>query len=167
MKILKEYSGLVALVILAIMSVSNLIGGKSALFGTAIDCQAVTCFTTVGVLTSFQNDGATILNGALTLTGALGITGNVALTGNLTVSGTTGLTGTTTAAKPVIVTTANTATSTVAAGCFQLTATSTASPMKLVITSYATTTATFGNGTAAYAVVAMPGNCPNIPLSVF
>jgi hypothetical protein len=60
----------------------------------------------------------------------------------------------------VVVTTSNTATSSVEVGCIQMTATSTASPIKLVPATYATTTATFGLGTAAFPVVAVFGTCP-------
>lgn len=60
----------------------------------------------------------------------------------------------------LVITTTNTATSSSYVGCYQTTATSTASPMRLVISSYATTTATFGEGTAAYQVVAVPLACP-------
>lgn len=56
MKFTKEYSGVVALVILAIIWLSSLVGGSQS-FGAAVDCQQVTCFTTVGVLTSLQVDG--------------------------------------------------------------------------------------------------------------
>jgi hypothetical protein len=67
---LLKYSGLVALVILAIMTVPHLFKGQS--FGTAISCATdVTCFTKLGVLTTFQVDGTTIFNGTVTYTSSI------------------------------------------------------------------------------------------------
>ncbi len=123
MKLIKEFSGVVALVILAIMGLMNL-KGASDLVGTAIDCQAVTCFTTLGVLTSFQVDGSSIFNGSVTQTG------NMAVTGNLAVSGTTNLTSTTTMADTVRLTNP--------AICVDFYATSTATLVRLVASSTAT-----------------------------
>ncbi len=155
MKILKEYSGLVALVILAIMSVSNLAGGKSALFGTAIDCQAVTCFTTVGILTSLQVDGTTILN---TVTLGATTVASLVVTGDVTVNG-----GTET------ITTTNTATSTLAVGCIQGVATSTATPIKQMLFATSTTiingvtvSTSFGGGTMAGIMLWGYGTCPSL-----
>jgi len=64
-KFFKENAGMVALVILAIMGIMFMVKGtKTNQFGTAVDCNAVTCFTTVGILTSLQVDGTTIFNAA-------------------------------------------------------------------------------------------------------
>ena len=58
------------------------------------------------------------------------------------------------------VTTANTATSSVEVGCLQTTATSTATPVRFVLSSTGTTTATFGAGTANGGVSWQYGTCP-------
>ncbi len=79
----------------------------------------------------------------------------------LTVSGAGFFGGATSFGGTVTVTTTNTATSTLVAGCFQLSATSTGSrPLKLVPSSYSTTTATFGQGTVGFPMVAVFGTCP-------
>lgn len=70
---------------------------------------------------------------------------------------------TTTQNKPLIVTTTNAATSTMQIGCIQTTATSTASPVKIVPVAISTTTTTFGNGTTGFLLVATFGTCPNLP----
>ncbi len=150
--ILKEYSGVIALVILAISGLMNLSGSKS-MFGTAIDCQAVTCFTTVGILTSLQVDGTTIL-GAVTQ-GATTIA-SLTVTGDSVISG-----GTET------ITTTNTATSTLAVGCVQTTATSTATPIKMTFMASTTIGASplasgFGGATAVGLVLWGYGTCPNL-----
>lgn len=56
--------------------------------------------------------------------------------------------------------TTNTATSTLQVGCIQMTATTTANPIKLVPASYATTTATFGSNTTGLPAVFVFGTCP-------
>jgi len=66
-----KYSGVVALAILLFVGGSKLLTVYHVNFGTAVDCQSVTCFTTVGVLTSFQDDGTAIFNGAVTLASTL------------------------------------------------------------------------------------------------
>lgn len=103
---LKSWSGVVALVILAIMGF--VVAFKGPNFGTAVDCSGVTCFTTVGILTSLQDDGTAIFNGAVTLAGTVTHSGvsnfssAVYASSTLQVSGTqtnyglTTLTGTTT-----------------------------------------------------------------------
>ncbi len=68
----------------------------------------------------------------------------------------------TTMSKTVTVTTTNTATSTVKTGCLQLTATTTAQPIKLVITSVATTAPTYAGSVTGLAVIAAYGSCPNL-----
>ena len=70
---------------------------------------------------------------------------------------------TTTLSKPLIVTTTNSATSTAQVGCIQTTATSTASPIKLVPVAISTTTTTFGHGTVGFLFVGVFGTCPNLP----
>ncbi len=62
--------------------------------------------------------------------------------------------------KSVTQTTTNTATSTLSVGCVQMTATSTATPVKLVITNISTTTTAFSSITSGLAVIAAFGNCP-------
>lgn len=56
--------------------------------------------------------------------------------------------------------TTNTATSTLQVGCIQMTATTTANPIKIVPATYATTTLTFGGNTTGLPVVAVFGTCP-------
>ncbi len=69
---------------------------------------------------------------------------------------------TTTMSKTLVVTTTNAATSTVKTGCLQLTATTTAQPIKLVITSVATTAPTYAGSVTGLAVMAAYGACPNL-----
>lgn len=64
---IKSNAGWVALVILAIMAVVSFTPKSVINFGAAVNCQSVTCFTTVGVLTSFQDDGTAIFNGAFAI----------------------------------------------------------------------------------------------------
>jgi len=69
-------------------------------------------------------------------------------------------TGASTFGGTVTVTTTNTATSTVKAGCFQMNATSTATPGRLVLASSGATT-TYGLGGSSVGVVAWQyGSCP-------
>jgi len=123
-------TGLIVLVLALV-----LVGGQSASFGSSSTTSSTITaagFTTTGTLSAEQvtsTDDATI-------------------TDDLTVSGGT-----------LTVTTSNTATSSAIVGCIQMPATSTATQYKLVIANVATTTVTFGYGTAGYAVVAMPGTC--------
>lgn len=57
-------------------------------------------------------------------------------------------------------TSSNTATSSATIGCINTYASSTGQTFHLAISSYATTTATFGQGTYGYPVVAIFGSCP-------
>ena len=80
---------------------------------------------------------------------------------NLALSGTLAVTGATTLGGNTTITTSNTATSTVTVGCIQTTATSTATPIRLVPGSGANATTTF-NGTNAVGVIGWQyGTCPN------
>lgn len=69
---------------------------------------------------------------------------------------------TTTMSANLTVTTTNSATSSVYAGCYQLTATSTANPMKLLVTSVATTAPTFQGSVTGLAPIIAYGTCPRI-----
>lgn len=109
--------------------------------GTAVDCGSTTCFTTLGVLTSFQVDGTSIFNGSVTQSG------NLSVTGNLAVSGTSALTGTTTEAAGFIMTKAP--------SCFEFYATSTATKVKMT---FAATTSAVTTATGIIPVVAY-GTC--------
>ncbi len=60
----------------------------------------------------------------------------------------------------LVVTTSNSATSTVAVGCIQMYATSTASAFKLVIAQTGTTTTAYTGNTMGYFVLAQNGVCP-------
>ncbi len=83
-----KYSGLVALVILAIITFNQMMP-KHVKYGAAVNCNSTTCFTTIGVLTSFQDDGVAIFNGAVTLAGALTQSAAAAFTSTVTI-GTSG-----------------------------------------------------------------------------
>lgn len=71
-----QYSGVVALVILAIMGIIYLVPNEQ-IAGTANCAGDTTCFTKLAALTSFESDGTSSL------------TGNTTITGNLAVSTTT------------------------------------------------------------------------------
>lgn len=148
-----KWSGVVALVILAIMALRSLATTQS--FGTAVDCGAVTCFTTVGVLTSFQVDGTTIFNGSVTQAGPALFTGGVYASSTVQTSG------------PLVNYTTNTATSTTKLGCIQTIATSTATPIKLTLFASSSpsiygvaVTNSFGTPNPSGFVVWSFGNCP-------
>ena len=99
-------------------------------------------------------NGETITNatdGTVALTGAFSVSGATTLTGDVTMSGGDGA---------LVITTANNATSTIQVGCIQTTATSTLTPVRLVLSSAGTTTATFGAGTASGGVSWQYGTCP-------
>lgn len=86
--------------------------------------------------------------------------------GNLGLSGTLAVTGATTLSSTLTQTTSNTATSTAEFGCVESTATSTASPIKVMYIASTTiggsvvSTAGFGGGTAQGLVLWGFGNCP-------
>lgn len=123
-------------------------------FGTAVDCQAVSCFTTVGVLTSFQVDGTTIFNGTVTLAGAVTQSGVARFTGGVYASSTIQTSG------PLVNYTTDTATSTTKLGCIQVTATSTATPVKLIIGNINTAaSSSYASGSTGFVNWAF-GNCP-------
>lgn len=149
---IKEWSGPVALVILAIMGLSGFV--KTNSFGTAIDCGATTCFTTLGALTSFQDDGTAIFNGAVTFAGAVTQSGAALFTGGVYASSTVQTSG------PLVVYTTNTATSTTSVGCIQTTATSTATPIRLELGNTTSATTTFRGVNGIGFVVWAFGNCP-------
>jgi len=115
MNIIKDFSGLVALVILAIMGISGLFGGQKALFGSTA-CSGITCLSGGLRLVSdaggdFESDVAAVFASTVNVTGLF-------------------------TAANVTVTTTNAATSTTKVGCIQTVATSTATPIKLVSVKY-------------------------------
>lgn len=73
--------GVVALVLAGLLYIG--LTHQKTTFGTAVNCQSVTCFTTVGVLTSFQDDGAAIFNGAVTFASTFVQSGLSTFTGGL------------------------------------------------------------------------------------
>lgn len=77
MQTLLKYAGVVALAIIVLIGLAKVLTVSGVKFGTAVDCTSVTCFTTVGVLTSFQDDGTAIFNGAVTLASTLATTGSI------------------------------------------------------------------------------------------
>lgn len=121
------------------------------LASAAVDCTQNTCFTSLGVTGTSQVDGAFITNGTVTNAGAVTDGSTLTVTGDVTINGGNGA---------LVLTTTNTATSTLQAGCIQMTASSTGSPIKLVPATYSSTTATFGFGTVGFPVMAVFGTCP-------
>lgn len=81
-----KYAGVVALAIIVFVGGSKLLTVNNLSVGTAVDCTSVTCFTTVGVLTSFQDDGTAIFNGAVTFASTITNTGLVTFTGGIKLS---------------------------------------------------------------------------------
>ena len=82
---------------------------------------------------------------------------------NFEVGGTSTLTGDVTLSggdNALVVTTTNAATSTIDFGCLQTTATSTLTPIRFVISSAGTSTATYGAGSANGGVSWQYGTCP-------
>ncbi len=145
MNFIKEYSGVVALVILAILGVSGLVKGSAHLAGST-SCGSITCLEGGLRLVSdvggdFESDVAAVISSTLRVTGLSTLAG-VTMSGNLTV------------------TTTNAATSTMSVGCIQTVATTTAQPIKLIITSVATTAPTFEGSVTGLAVIAAYGTCP-------
>lgn len=68
-----KWSGVVALVILAIIGFKGMMSSEA--YGVAANCAGdVTCFTKLASLTSFQNDGTSIFNGAITNESTLAVT---------------------------------------------------------------------------------------------
>ena len=96
-------------------------------------------------------DGASTLTGNVTAAGTLAVTGASTLTGDVTMSGGSGA---------LVITTTNAATSTIQVGCIQTTATSTETPVRLVLSSAASSTPTFGAGNAVGGVSWQYGTCP-------
>lgn len=139
MNFIKEYSGVIALVILAILGLTNVFhigGGK---LGATVDCQQTTCLT----------GGLRIMTGTLEADAAFVANSVATLTGLLTANG--GLT----------VTTSNTATSTTSVGCVQTTATSTLTPIALIFNTVSTSSANIANAQTSNGFVLWKyGNCP-------
>ncbi len=132
---------LVALVVGVCVLFGVHINLKNPSFGAAIDCGSTTCFTTLGALTSFQDDGTALFNGVATFASTIVHTGLATFNGGITV------------------TTTNTATSTTSVGCVQTTATSTATPIKLSYATYPNATTTY-SGTSSGFVTWTFGSCP-------
>lgn len=133
---IKEYSGVIALVILAILGALSLAGVRpTSMFGSATAC----------------TDGYTCVT-------------NLEIQGNSITDGTASSVGTTTSAGNVVITTSDTATSSLLVGCIQTTATSTVTPVKLLL--YASTSitasASFGGGTQQGFTTWGYGKCPRI-----
>ncbi len=143
MKLIKEFSGVVALVILAIMGVSGVLNDNSkALFGST-SCGSITCLA--GGLRLVSDLGGTFEVDIATAITSLTTTGDVTVGG-----GTVSVTGT------------NAATSTVKGGCIQLVATSTGNPIRLSVGATSITATTTTTGIATLGVFAEFGTCPNL-----
>ncbi len=118
MTTIKEYSGVIALIVLAIMGLSGVLKSSAHLAGST-SCGSITCLEGGLRLVSdvggdFESDVAAVINSTLRVTGLSTLAG-VTMSGNLTV------------------TTTNAATSTASVGCVQTVATSTATPVKFII----------------------------------
>lgn len=149
MTTLQKWAGVLALVAVVIAIGAYWypkVGGTS--FGTAVDCGSTTCFTTLGALTSFQDDGTAQFNGAATFASTVTFSGAI----------TNAATSTT---KNIVVTTSNTATSSIQVGCIQTTATSTATPVHFSLTVSQTASTTF-DGTGQGNVMWQFGKCPGV-----
>lgn len=134
---LKSWSGLVALVILAIMGLSGQLQGG---FGSASACtDGYTCFTNLEVQGNQIVDGTMAASSSLQLTGAL------------TVYGASTLTGTTTIKNSLLLRDSDSAT------CIDGYATSSATPIKFVFTA---TTTVDGQSVGAGLVTFNYGTCP-------
>lgn len=72
------YGGILIAVVIAIGAYFYPQVGSNT-FGTAVDCGSTTCFTTLGVLTSFQDDGTALFNGTVTLAGGVTLSGATTL----------------------------------------------------------------------------------------
>ncbi len=149
MNFIKEYAGVVALVVLAIMGLSGVLKSGAHLAGST-SCGSITCLEGGLRLVSdvggdFESDVAAVINSTLRVTGLSTLAG-VTMSGNLTV------------------TTTNAATSTMSAGCIQVVATSTATPVKIVlgtgIGAGVGATTTFGTGTMIGLAGWSFGTCP-------
>ncbi len=151
METIQKFSGVVALVILAIMGVSGLLKGSAHLAGST-SCGSITCLEGGLRLVSdvggdFESDVAAVINSTLRVTGLSTLAG-VTMSGNLTV------------------TTTNAATSTASVGCVQTVATSTATPIKMLFSllgqsaGSGAATSTYSGITSNGAVVWAFGTCP-------
>jgi hypothetical protein len=114
---------------------------------------------------SLVASAVTTISTAITTAGNITTTaGNIEATaGTLTVGGTSVLTGDVTlsgGSGALVITTSNSATSTLQVGCIQTYATSTATAVRLVLSSAASSTATFGAGNAVGGVSWNYGTCP-------
>lgn len=161
---LRSWSGVIALVILAIVFVSGMVGHKNAFGSTA--CGSITCLEGGLRLISdvggdFESDVAAVINSTLHVTGAVTMDAAATVGTTLAVTGATTLSATTTAAN-VNITTTNSATSTAIFGCWQMYATSTATAMHVIPVASATTTTSFGSETSGYVLMAAFGKCPRI-----
>ncbi len=132
MNFIKEYSGVVALIVLAIMSLSGLVGHKG-LVGTT-SCGSITCLEgglrlVADVGGDFESDVAAVFNSTVNITGA--VTAGAISASSLVVSGLTTLTGTTTVGQSIVMTETT--------GCIQFNATSTATVGHIVLNTGSTT----------------------------
>src|SRR3990167_10173389 len=99
----------------------------------------------------YKSDKRIETTDTLTVGSTLAVTGASTLTGDVTLSG---------GDNALVVTTTNAATSTIDFGCLQTTATSTLTPIRFVISSAGTSTATYGAGSANGGVSWQYGTCP-------
>ena len=134
--------------------------------GGTLDVTGHTTLTTASSTITSQT-GNFLVNGYATTTA---LNGNIATAGTLTVTGASTLTGDVTMSGGnggLVITTSNSATSTVEVGCIQTYATSTASPIKQMFFASSTLnidgasiTAGFGGGTLSGLILWGFGTCP-------
>ena len=145
MTFIKEYSGVVALVILAILGLSNWFGGSKTLFGSTA-CSGITCLS--GGLRLVSDAGGDFESDV-----------SAAFASTATFASTMTVAATTTDAGNIVITTSNAATSSIQVGCVQTVATSTLTPIQLSFEVANNATTTY-SGTSNGFVAWKFGKCP-------
>lgn len=140
MNFIKEWSGVVAVVIIVISFLWGIFHQASSPALGSTSCGSITCLSGgLRLVTDaggdFESDVAAVFASTATFTGAATFNGAVTITST------------------------NTATSTLKVGCIQTTATSTATPIKLSFTLAPNSTSTY-SGTSAGFVAYNFGTCP-------
>lgn len=152
MDFINKYSGVVALVILAIMGMYGTThSNTNTLVGSSTNCTSgYTCFTNLEIQGNQITDGTATFAGALTFSGALNASSSLQVTGPFTAYNTSTLTGTTTITQSLLLRDADGLT------CIDGYATSTATPVKFVFTA---TTTIDGQSTGAGILTFNYGTC--------
>ncbi len=132
---------------------------KSEKFILWILILAVTASTVVSIVGLVGGNNQSVLGGGSRFPNGLSTDSTLPSAGQVRTATLT-TTGAATLGGNLTVTTSNTATSTATVGCIQTYATSTLTPVRIVLSSTGTTTATFGAGTANGGVSWQYGSCP-------